>query len=130
MSCPRIEPGSSFRFASEFKDSHLWFVVSDCRSQPDEVLILNVSTWREWSDPACVLDAGDQPFISHKTCIRYDMGVTVSLERLQAMLDAGLIILHEKATRELIDRILDGAARTKHLVMDYKRLLTSQSLIL
>jgi hypothetical protein len=130
MSREPIEPGCSFQFAGRFKDDHLWFVVSDCRSNPGEVLILNVSTWREWSDPSCILNAGDHSFVSHKSCIRYDMAATIGLDRLYAMLDAGLIILHGYAGRELMDKILDGAAQSDRLAMDYKKLLSEQGLIL
>ena len=53
------EPGTSL-------DSHLWVVISDLTVDPVRVLIVNFTTRRKDSDPACILQSGEHPFVHHE----------------------------------------------------------------
>ncbi len=50
------QPGTSL-------DSHLWVVISDPAIDEAHVLIVSFTTRRQDSDTACVLQAGEHPFV-------------------------------------------------------------------
>jgi hypothetical protein len=50
-------------------DSHLWIVISDPDVDPEHVVIVNLTSYRADKDQACVLDKGDHPYLSHRTCV-------------------------------------------------------------
>jgi hypothetical protein len=50
-------------------DSHLWIVISDPALDPQRVVLVNMTSHRADKDQACVLEMGDHPYVSHRTCI-------------------------------------------------------------
>jgi hypothetical protein len=52
--CRIAQPGTS-------SDSHLWVVISDPAIDPQRVLIVNFTTRRKDSDPACIFQRGRAP---------------------------------------------------------------------
>ena len=69
------EPGTSL-------DSHLWVVISDPAVDPVRVLIVNFTTRRQDSDHACILQAGEHPFVHHETCVNYAGAKAVSAAQI------------------------------------------------
>lgn len=55
-----MEAGDTFRRSY---GSHLWVVASDPDQDANRVLIVNLTTVRTHCDPACILNAGDHPFV-------------------------------------------------------------------
>jgi len=53
------------------KEDHLWAVISDPSIDPEHVVVVLFVSWTEKYDQACVLKAGDHPFIKHDTCVQY-----------------------------------------------------------
>ncbi len=51
-------------------DSHLWMVISD-PAQSDECVIVSFTSWRADKDQACVVDVGEHPYVSKKTCVNF-----------------------------------------------------------
>ena len=67
-------------------DDHLWAVISDPLLDESSVVIICLLSWREYHDQACVLDAGDHPFIKRSTCVNYPgtrIETNTLLERLK-----------------------------------------------
>jgi hypothetical protein len=56
------QPGTSL-------DSDLWVVISIPDVESDRLLIVNFTTRRPDSDAACILRAGEHPFVHHETCV-------------------------------------------------------------
>ena len=56
-------PGTSY-------DSHLWMVISD-PAQGDECVIVNFTSWRADKDQACIVEPGEHPYVSKKTCVNF-----------------------------------------------------------
>ncbi|MDR1613128.1 MAG: hypothetical protein LBT97_10170 [Planctomycetota bacterium] len=72
-----IVPGNTF-FLDSGAAKHLFFVVLGPvvfpgYSRPPHFVLVNATTFHKgsWNDPACVLDAGEHPFIRHKSYIAY-----------------------------------------------------------
>jgi hypothetical protein len=51
-------------------DDHHWMIISDPKADPARVVIVCFVTYQEYLDEACILEAGEHPFIKHKTWYR------------------------------------------------------------
>jgi hypothetical protein len=86
-------------------DSHLWVVISDPAENPEEIVLVNFTTYRADKDQACIVERGDHPFISRRTCIEYRGAKTASARELQTLLDSGQISSHKPARAPITDVI-------------------------
>ena len=116
------EPGTSL-------DSHHWVVISDPAVDPQRVLIVNFTTRRKDSDPACILQAGEHSFVHHETCVNYAGAKVVSEAQIQALLQKGLLTSHASLSAALLTRIRDGAAASERMSLYHADILIEQGLI-
>ena len=122
-----LKLGTSFQFNDRLDDNHLYVVVSDPRLP--EVVIVNVTTKRRFSDVSCELCAGDHPFIQHDSCISYAHAQIIALALIENKLASGDVRLRDEFSSSLIHRIWEGAERTRHLSNRCTDMLRKQSLI-
>jgi hypothetical protein len=54
-------------FLPDAGGSHLWVIISDPSIDPDHVLIVSLTTDRDYKDRLCVLDRGAHPLVTHAT---------------------------------------------------------------
>jgi hypothetical protein len=112
-------------------DKHLWIVLSDPEKDPDNVLLVNMTSWTFTKESACILNRGDHPWIKHKTCINYDDYDTVvtTLADLQNAKDAGAVIVQKPLSKAVLRRVLEGAAASERLSLEKAEILENQGLI-
>ena len=110
-------------------DSHLWVVISDPAMSADRVLIVNFTTRRKDSDSACILQAGEHPFVHHPTCVNYAGAKVVSEAEIRTLLQKGLLSSHSAISAALLKRIRDGAAASERMSLDHADILIEQGLI-
>ncbi len=122
-----IKLGTSFQFNDRSDNNHLYVVVSDPR-QP-EVVIMSVTTKRRFTDTSCELGVGDHPFIQHDSCISYVHAEVIAIAVIEAKLASGDLRLREEFTPSVINRIWEGAERTRNLTNRCTDMLRKQSLI-
>jgi hypothetical protein len=91
-------------------DSHLWIVISDPALDPQRVVLVNMTSHRADKDQACVLEMGDHPYVSHRTCIEYRRAKVVRDGDMEALLSAGKISKSAPCSPALLKRIRDGVA--------------------
>ncbi len=110
---------------------HLNIIVSDPTQVPEKLLIVTATTLREgkFHDPSCVLNAGDHPFIIHKSYIAFQYAKTRPDKELDRLLASGSIILEEKISEEILRRIHIGAATSDHIALGFRDLLRDQGFI-
>ena len=111
---------------------HLWVVISDPSKDKDNVLLVNFSSVKPGVhfDPACVLYAGDHPFITTNTFVYYDHAQIQSNGALERQVASGTIrIPFGPVSPEVLQRIRDGARTSKFLNRGYRQLLKDQGLI-
>jgi hypothetical protein len=116
------DPGSTL-------DRHLWIVLSNPEADPEAILIVNMTSWGTQKDPACVLGAGDHPFLSHKSCVNYRDAKVLSAARLEALLSAKHIAKQPPLSKDVLARVLCGAATSRFIALDHAKLLADQGLI-
>lgn len=93
------------------------------------VLAVNVSSIREKGtyDGTCVLRAGDHPFITHDSYIRYKDAVVMRVEKLISAVNSGEITVMENVSDEVFGRILAGFEKSEYTKTNIKKLLRKLS---
>ena len=126
-----MEAGSTFLLSEEHQDidKHLWVVLSDPTKNDREVLIVSLTTHKPHKDQACIVDPGEHPWVTHKTCVAYDFARTLSLEQLKELRYSGSIQLNEPVSKALLARIRQSAGNSVRLKMKYADLLIDQGLL-
>ena len=110
-------------------DSHLWIVLSKPELDAEHVLIVNFTGWRLDKDQACILDKGDHPYITKKTCVNYADSKIVTAEHIGELVRSHALEEHARVTMELLERIREGAMLSKFMPLDHGQLLIDQGLV-
>src|ERR1700693_3528645 len=105
-----IKPGFAFHYEN---DDHLFFVVSDF--QEPEAVIMNLTTVRSFSDTSCVIQPGEHPFVTAASCVAYNFAEIVPSAIISDGVGSGTIVPQAALSPELMARVWDGAAVTRHL---------------
>ena len=108
-------------------DSHLWVIISD-PSQSDAVLIVNFTSWRGDKDQACVLDKGDHPYISRRTCVNFRQAKVCAAAQLDELARAGKMVHREPLRPEILQRIRDAVPES-WISEDNAQMLVEQGLV-
>ncbi len=115
------EPGTSY-------DSHLWMVLSDPQSDPERVLIVNLTSWREDKDRACVLGPGDHAYVRHRTSVNYAGAKLVSAAEIEGLLESGGLASHTPLDPDVLARIRNAVPASR-MALGHAALLEEQGLI-
>ncbi len=91
------------------KDDHLWAVISDPSLDGEKVVIVLFVSWTEKYDQACVLCAGDHPFIKHDTCVQYSGAKIVKSAQLEQSRKSGKLRMKQPLTTAILERIRQQA---------------------
>jgi hypothetical protein len=102
-----VKPGDTFLSDPIDGTPHLSIVVVDV-PVTQEILVVSVTTYNDEKDPTCLLKVGDHPFIRHESCISYRNARRVSHVALQALIDHGRLISHERMCSSVLERIISG----------------------
>ena len=121
---PVLRLGFSFRYEH---DDHLFFVASD--QQQPQVVVLNLTTVRAFSDTSCVIQPGEHPFVVVPSWVAYNFAEIDSCATLIDGLARGAIVPHHPLSPQLMERVWDGAAVSRHLPLKCRELLKQQGLI-
>lgn len=112
---------------------HLWVVISDPTLNNNEVVIVNVTTWRDraifLNDASCILEAGEHPFIDKKSYVYYGEAKLTSESSIRKALVGGVLTVADDCTSELLGKILLGAAQSPHTPIKIIGVLREQGLI-
>jgi hypothetical protein len=122
-----MEAGDTFRFVS--KDTHLWIVISDPAVNRDQVLIVNVTTFRSDKETTCRLNPGDHPAIVHNSCVNYAEARVYSDSQLLHLEQKRRIVMYDKVCPEILALIREGAVRSVHMRLRYGQILIDQGLV-
>src|SRR4051794_21856112 len=113
-----MKAGDTFTITDRGVDSHLWVVISDPEKDAEHVVMVSMTTYEKYKENVCLLDVGDHPRISHKTCIAYNETRMTTLAQLIALRDGGHLSLQSPVSAEILARIRDGVS--KSLTIKYK----------
>jgi hypothetical protein len=66
-----MKQGDTCLFRQEEGKRHLWVVLSDPEVNQTEVLVVHLTTKTERSDPACLIQPAEHPFVAVDTAVNY-----------------------------------------------------------
>src|SRR5438132_6013464 len=110
-------------------DPHLWIVLSDPRIDRENVLIVNLTTVTRLKEQACIIERGEHPWVTHRTCVNYQDAKVVSLEKLYRLKDSGHLRLQDPLSATLLQRVRYTAALSVRIAFDKREILVKQGLI-
>ncbi|MBM4032514.1 MAG: hypothetical protein FJ291_12115 [Planctomycetes bacterium] len=125
-----FEAGDTLRSADPAFESHLWVIISDPAAHPhDPVLLVSLTTWRPDKDDACLIEAGEHPAVTRRTCVSYRRSRLVERATLVAGFRLGHLRPDQRMAEPLLARIRKGATRTQFLPLEHLELLRAQGLV-
>lgn len=129
-----LQIGNTFLNDPYFQlDTHLWIVLSDPSYNSEQVVIVNITSWRdegeELNDSSCIVNDGEHPFIEHKSYIIYSQARITTVGSLQSAFDSGVLHMHENCSDEFLSKVLEGAANSRFTPGDVINVLREQELI-
>lgn len=92
---------------------HLWIVVTNPSSE-NRVLIVNITAFKSWQDQTVILNRGEHPFITERSCVFYREAEIVDNAKLDDAEKAGAILKREPCSKSMIDLIRDGVNASPH----------------
>jgi hypothetical protein len=91
-------------------DDHLWMVISDPSIDPDNVVIVFFLSWQPHYDQACIVQAGEHPFVKHATCVEYPAARITTNQKLDEGLASGKLKHKAPLSADLLGKIRRSAA--------------------
>lgn len=114
---------------------HPWFVISDPANDTSQILSVNLTTYdvtkrpSQFNDPACVLEAGEHPFVEHPTCVCYAGACVCSLYAFESRLTNGRFRLrNDPASPLLLAKMQTSSAESKFMEIGRFEILNDQCL--
>jgi hypothetical protein len=123
-----VRAGDTF-FLSGVADRQLWVILSDPEIDPGRVLFVSLTSHDVTKEDVCMIEAGEHPFIRHKTCAYYGDIREASLAKLAAIRDAGRLVTNVPVSADLLARIRRGVSRSKDIQYKYVDFLLEQGVM-
>lgn len=119
----------TFRFNLEH-ETHLWIVICISSAEPRQLAAVNFTTKTSMEEDHCLLKVGDHKFVTHETSVRYS-GIVCNAKEIEKRIKDNQIIVQEfpPVSASLLQRILEGAAKSKRMTLKLKDLLQREGLI-
>ncbi|MDZ4290054.1 MAG: hypothetical protein U0984_18960 [Prosthecobacter sp.] len=100
---------------------HLHTVVIEANDRSGECIIVNITTVRKGSVKTLVLNAGDHPWLTHESCVRYDDAMVVTRQQLERAEKAGLLKWHHVPfPKPIFKAIQDHLMKSPYTPQDVK----------
>jgi hypothetical protein len=124
-----VKAGDAFYIRDRSVDTHLWVVISDPRRDPGRVIMVSVTTFEDYKEDVCPINAGDHPRVTHRSCVAYHEARMTTLERLIALRDGNHLSIQDPIFGELLARIREGVNRSRTIKYKYVEILLEQEVI-
>lgn len=122
-----MDAGTTFLFVAV--DIHLWIIISDPSIDPDNVLIVNLTSLTPGKDQSCILRRGDHPWIQHDTCVNYQDSQVTTLNKLIAARDGKALILNVPLDSVVLQKIRDDSWKSTRMPLEHADILINQGLV-
>ncbi len=124
-----MKAGDTFYINDRGVDTHLWVVISDTERDAERVVLVSMTTYEDYKEAVCLLDVGDHPRVSHKTCIAYNEARMTTLEKLKGLKDRGHLAVQAPVSKDVLTRIRDGVNRSTKIKPKFIDILLEQGVI-
>ena len=123
-----MEAGRTY-FARAGINPHLYVVISDPSQYPDEVVLVNMTTLRPYSDTGCIIEVDEHSFVTKQTCIEYQHAVVTTLYQLGRTINSGAYVEKDPVSEDLLQRIRLGAAESERIQLGVLEILKEQGVL-
>jgi len=125
-----MEIGDVYLPTNRVIDDHPRIVISDPDLNPVQVVLVNFTGFEgEFRDHSCIIEVGEHPWLTKKTCISYKDASVVAQVDVDKLIESGRLKLLTPVSDEVLARILSGAEISDELPNRCRRILSHQSLI-
>jgi hypothetical protein len=118
-----VNAGDTFMF--EGKDDHLWMIISDPSIDSNNVVVICFITYKPYLDQSCIVEAGEHPFIKHRSLVDYHAGFLASITELQACAE---LKQKQPISPTFLTRIREST-RGSNLPLECMEILVEQELV-
>jgi hypothetical protein len=122
-----VSAGDTFLLSHPY--NHLYVVCSDPTLDAEHVVLVNFTTFEQEEESCCIVNPGEHPFITRKSCIRYKDARIAATVALRKLLDLGQMNRREPVSGDLLTRIRNGASESDFLPEGCRHIPEAQSLI-
>jgi hypothetical protein len=124
-----VRAGDTFYVRDRSVDTHLWVIISDPETDAGRVLMVSLTTYEAYKEDVCLIDVGDHPRITHKSCVAYNEARMTTLAKLTALRDGGYLSVQAPVSDELLARIRAGVSLSTKIKYQYVEFLLDQGVI-
>lgn len=123
--------GTTFLLARDHReiDEHLWIIITETETFPETVVIVSVTTHTPEKDQACIIERGQHPRITHRSCISFAHAKVVTREFLLERKDKGSIKLQDPISPTLLEKIRNSIGDSLTLPLSIADILIEQGII-
>lgn len=103
---------------------HLWVILTKPDKITTEIVTVNLTTKRDYSDTTVVLNKYDHPFINHPTVINFADARLVKIDNLTRAVESGYFRTGKPFTPSVLKIIQEGLMESFHTpkkIKDYYR---------
>lgn len=91
--------------------------------------MVSITTYEPHKESVCLLEAGDHPRITHKSCAHYQETRMTTLENLRALNVRGDLSLQPPVSPDILARMRDGVSRSRMIRAKIIDILLEQDVI-
>jgi hypothetical protein len=124
-----MRAGDTFFLWDKAADIHLWVIFTDTDAYPDTVLIVSLTTYTVDQEDTCIIGVGEHTFVRHETCVAYGRTKKTSRQALCALRDCGRIVMQDPVSPEIVNRIRQGASRSRRIPREFIEIMGDQDLL-
>jgi hypothetical protein len=121
--------GETFRLADPGVDPHLHIIISDPAANPNSIVTANFTSWRVDKDQSCVVEVGEHPQVTRRSCVDYRRERCITLAQFNSAVSSGRVTPQTPVSEALLRRIVAGAALSPFIPLGNRQLLVDQGLI-
>jgi len=121
--------GDTFLYRREGLDEHLQIVLSDPSLNRDKVIIANFSELKPYKEQNCIVEIGEHPYITKRSCVPYRFASIMPLALLEDRESRGFIERQQPLSKELLNRVLFGASLSLFMEVDVWDIIENQGLV-
>ena len=106
---------------------HLFVLLCDPFGDPPKCLLVSLSTVREnaYHDPACLLYAGDHPFVKQTSYVKYSTCRLEEAAKLVRAVESGIFRQHDMMDGAVVARIIRACLSSRHTPKEIKDLIVA-----
>jgi len=109
---------------------HLWIVISDPKKDPENIVMVNITTHLDNALRECLLFPSDYPsFIKEPSYVHYKEAQLTNCDAIKYKIDESIFEQRPAISPETLRKLLSHAARSKFIPRECRRTLQKQGLI-